>query len=95
MKMWVEGKALGGGPVFADVRDVARAHVLAAETPHASGRYIVANTHSTPPHLISGWLAERFPHHEFEEGEHGESKEIMDNSKVGYACSCAGMHITA
>lgn len=28
---------------FVDVRDVARAHVLAAEVPTASGRYIVAS----------------------------------------------------
>ena len=29
---------------FVDVRDVARAHVLAAETPEAQGRYLTANT---------------------------------------------------
>jgi hypothetical protein len=53
---WVEGAAQSGAPVFADVRDVARAHVLAAENPSASGRYIVANSHSTPPSHISAWL---------------------------------------
>ncbi len=56
MKGWVEGTAHQGAPVFADVRDVARAHILAAETPAASGRYIVANSHSTPGVLISAWL---------------------------------------
>lgn len=53
---WVEGKAQGGAPVFADVRDVARAHILAAENPAASGRYIVAASHSTPAARISAWL---------------------------------------
>ena len=57
--MWVEGAALDGAPVFADVRDVARAHILAAENPAASGRYIVANSHSTPANLISTWLQAR------------------------------------
>ena len=31
-----------GTPLICDVRDVAAAHVLAAETPSASGRYIVS-----------------------------------------------------
>lgn len=53
---WVEGAAQGGAPVFADVRDVARCHVLAAETPAASGRYIVAASHTTPAAAISAWL---------------------------------------
>lgn len=56
MKGWVEGTAHAGAPVFADVRDVARAHILAAETPSASGRYIVSNSHSTPGAHISAWL---------------------------------------
>ena len=43
-------------PPLLQVRDVARAHVLAAEIPDASGRYIVAASHSTPAALISGWL---------------------------------------
>lgn len=53
---WVEGKAQSGAPVFADVRDVARAHILAAENPAASGRYIVANSHTTLAAHISAWL---------------------------------------
>lgn len=32
-----------GTPLICDVRDVARAHVLAAEIPSASGRYIVSH----------------------------------------------------
>ena len=38
----VEGKPVEGTPLICDVRDVANAHVLAAETPSASGRYIVS-----------------------------------------------------
>ena len=56
VQAWVEGKAQSGAPVFADVRDVARAHVLAAETPAAKGRYIVANSHTLPASQISAWL---------------------------------------
>ena len=52
----MEGKAQSGAPVFADVRDVARAHLLAAETPSAKGRYIVANSHSLPASQIAAWF---------------------------------------
>jgi nucleoside-diphosphate-sugar epimerase len=60
---WLEGGAQSGAPVFADVRDVARAHVLAVEVPEAKGRYIVANSHSTPSSLIAAWfqVGERRP----------------------------------
>ena len=34
----VEGGKIEGGPIICDVRDVAAAHILAAETPSASGR---------------------------------------------------------
>lgn len=81
-KAWVEGKAQKGAPVFADVRDVARAHLLAAETPSASGRYIVAASASTPPQLISTWLRERFPQFLFQEGEEDESKAVVESSRV-------------
>ena len=38
-----EGTPAQGTPLICDVRDVARAHVVAAETPSASGRYIVSH----------------------------------------------------
>ncbi|KAI3433285.1 hypothetical protein D9Q98_003104 [Chlorella vulgaris] len=82
MKEWVEGKAQDGAPTLADVRDVARAHILAAEHPSATGRYIVANSHSTPPHLISAWLQERFPEHVFGECAVEESKEKVNNWRI-------------
>lgn len=50
------------------MRDVARAHVLAAENPAASGRYIVAAPGSASPADISSWLRQRFPEFEFAEG---------------------------
>ena len=83
LKTWAEGTAQSGAPVFADVRDVAKAHVLAAENPEASGRYIVANPLSTPPQDITAWLRDSFPEFEFEEpGAKEESKGVVDSSKV-------------
>ena len=38
-----EGTPAQGTPLICDVRDVARAHVLAAENPRAAGRYIVSH----------------------------------------------------
>lgn len=83
MKVWAEGTAQSGAPVFADVRDVAKAHVLAAENPAASGRYIVANPLSTPPQDITTWLQDSFPEFEFEEpGSKEESTAVVDSSRV-------------
>jgi nucleoside-diphosphate-sugar epimerase len=67
MRRWVQGGAHAGAPVFADVRDVARAHVLAAEVPEASGRYIVAAEEGTPPQQVAAWLSARFPDAAFAE----------------------------
>ena len=52
---WLEGKA-GGNPVYCDVRDVVDAHIAAAETPGASGRYMVTHTHSSDPKEVSDFL---------------------------------------
>ena len=38
---------------YVDVRDVARAHILAAETPTASGRYIVGSDAAVPSKYIT------------------------------------------
>jgi nucleoside-diphosphate-sugar epimerase len=59
-KAWVEGGAHAGCATICDVRDVARAHILAAETPTANGRYIVA-AGPAPPQDVARWLGERFP----------------------------------
>jgi nucleoside-diphosphate-sugar epimerase len=45
--------------VYCDVRDVARVHIAAAETPSAHGRYIVANTAPTPTNTILKWHLEQ------------------------------------
>ena len=46
----------GGKWTMTDVRDVAAAHILAAETPSASGRYIVSWPHSTSARFITDTL---------------------------------------
>lgn len=62
MKGWLEGTPSEGRLTFAaDVRDVARAHFLAAITPAAHGRYIVADTRSVDPAFVSAVLSARFP----------------------------------
>lgn len=50
VKDLIEGaKPAGGKPIICDVRDVARAHVAAAEKPEAKGRYIVSQAGSVLP----------------------------------------------
>ena len=39
--------------MYCDVRDVVDAHIAAAETPAASGRYMVTHTHSSNPKEVS------------------------------------------
>ncbi len=55
VQAWLEGTA-GGNPTHADVRDVARAHILAAENPAASGRYIVSQSQTCDPAEVGRWL---------------------------------------
>ncbi len=63
LKAWLEGTPSSGEIVFApDVRDVARAHLLAALSPVASGRYIVSDDAAASPAFISRTLSERFGH---------------------------------
>ena len=52
---WLEGKP-GGSPVHCDVRDVAAAHICAAERSAASGRYIVSHASSSNPAEVGRWL---------------------------------------
>ena len=52
----VEGKAAEGTPIICDVRDVAAAHVAAAERPSASGRYIVSQRAPIAPSFVSQTL---------------------------------------
>ena len=41
---------------YCDVRDVARAHILAAEVPGANGRYLVSHVNTVPSKFISDTL---------------------------------------
>lgn len=67
---------------LADVRDVARAHVLAAETPSAHGRYIVSNSHTVSNEQLYSILTDRFPQYKFPSKEPQEHKLLFDTSKV-------------
>lgn len=49
----IEGKPAEGTPIICDVRDVAAAHVAAAERPAASGRYIVSQRAPITPSFVS------------------------------------------
>ena len=47
---------IAGTPVIVDVRDVAKAHILAATTPSAKGRYIISQRKPITPKLVSDTL---------------------------------------
>lgn len=91
VKGWLEGTASGDPAVFSDVRDVARAHVLAAENPSASGRYLVCPRETFSPKQISDTLKERFPEFDIPDGKDGPTEEKIDNSK---AVTELGLQIT-
>ena len=83
LKQWLEGTASKGSITYApDVRDVARAHILAATTPSASGRYIVSEAASASPAFIAATLRERFPEFDIPDGEEEPSVTTIDNSKA-------------
>ena len=65
-----------------DVRDIARAHVLAAELPHASGRYLVSNGDTSGVGLLYEALGKRFPQYSYPSVPY-EVTPFFDNSKVG------------
>lgn len=83
LKGWLEGNASSGACTFApDVRDVARAHWLAATIPSASGRYIIANPVSHSPAFIERTLRTRFPTWEIPRGEEAAEECTVDASKA-------------
>lgn len=53
---WLEGVGSTGDLTICDVRDVARAHIAAVETPSASGRYIISDSHC----ISSKFVADTF-----------------------------------
>ena len=52
----MESGSIAGTPVIVDVRDVARAHILAVTNPEAKGRYIISNRKPITPKLVSDIL---------------------------------------
>jgi nucleoside-diphosphate-sugar epimerase len=83
LKAWLEGTPSTGSITFApDVRDVAHAHILAALTPQANGRYIVSDTTSASPAFISRTLQQRFPQFAIPDGEEAEAETTIDNVRV-------------
>ncbi|KAF6264964.1 hypothetical protein COO60DRAFT_1185676 [Scenedesmus sp. NREL 46B-D3] len=54
-------KEFKGSWIVNDVRDVAAAHILAAEEPAAKGRYIVSQPHSISASFISSTLKAAYP----------------------------------
>ena len=65
-----------------DARDIARAHVRAAERPQAKGRYLCTTEKSVTGKQIQKALENRFPEYTFNQMEDGESTRIADNGKV-------------
>lgn len=77
-----EGKGATLFPRMVDVRDVALAHIRAAEVPEARGRYLVSweNTFSTKTALSA--LQAAFPQYVFQEGVDSPQVRELNSSKV-------------
>lgn len=71
-------------PMYAmvDVRDIARAHVRAAERPQAKGRYLCTSEKKITGKQMQKALEERFPEYSFKQMEDGESTQYADNGKI-------------
>jgi nucleoside-diphosphate-sugar epimerase len=83
MKAVVEGGVLGAGFPWCDNRDTARAHIQAAVSPTASGRYIVAHPFLVPPSFVYGILSKAFPEYSFEKpAEEGSLVPHINNAKI-------------
>ena len=81
LQEFVEGKDVAIMNWLIDVRDVARAHVLAAELPSAKGRYITSHADTHDAGELYEALAERFPQYAYPSKPH-KSVPKFDNSKV-------------
>lgn len=81
MKACLESDVIAGTPVIVDVRDVAKAQILAATIPEAKGRYIISNRKPITPKFVSDTLQARFPHLQIPDGEPAKAPEKIDNSK--------------
>ena len=81
MKTALEGEPHPFTFPWADVRDVAEAHVEAMRQ-QADGRFIVSSHLMYTPSYIAGVLAEAFPGIEFPKLEGAENIPRVNNSKV-------------
>ena len=70
-------------PWVCDVRDIARAHIRAAEIPAAEGRHIVSQGSTVPTKRLVDALSKAFPDLKFPSVKDEASKEVIDNTKVG------------
>ena len=70
-------------PWVCDVRDIARAHIRAAEITAAKGRHIVSQGSTVPTKRLVDALSKAFPDFEFPAVKHEDSKDVIDNTKVG------------
>ncbi|KIZ01217.1 hypothetical protein MNEG_6742 [Monoraphidium neglectum] len=87
MKEFLEapgGKVPEGTWTVCDVRDVAAAHIAAAEGPEASGRYIVSQPGSFDARFVTDTLKEALPGaaEGLPDGVRADTKETIDASKV-------------
>jgi nucleoside-diphosphate-sugar epimerase len=78
----IEGTNDNITPWVCDVRDIARAHIRAAEVPTAKGRYIVSQGSTHDAKWFSQVLAKHFPNFKFPAGQEVPQKMVLDNSKV-------------
>ena len=70
-------------PWVCDVRDIARAHIRAAEIPAAKGRHIVSQGATVPTKRLVDALSKAFPDFKFPSVKDEASKDVIDNTKVG------------
>eukprot|EP00884_Botryococcus_braunii_P020767 jgi/Botrbrau1/7374/Bobra.0316s0018.1 len=77
-----EGKSATLFPRLVDVRDVARAHILAAEVPEASGRYVVSWETTISPKAALSELQAAFPQYVFQEGADAPEVREINAGKV-------------
>ena len=69
-------------PFIVDVRNIAEAHIAAAVTPSAKGRYLLSNANTVPNSQVVAFLEERFPGLQFQKAKQEQSKPVLVNDKV-------------
>ena len=79
MQDLLEGKKESLIPWLVDVRDIGRAHVLAAENQEAKGRYIVSNNHTIGSARLFKALKQAFPDYAIPEAKEEPSKQILED----------------